>query len=400
MQHSSWMNQRSIVTALVCAGCAIGGAGCGPLEEEEGEDLSVAEATGVAAESLPYQNATWMNLPQMSTGRAGHGAALLPNGKVLVVGGEHPLPSEPTAEILDPVTQTWSQPSPANYHHTEATATLLADGRVLVAGGGGPPGFLSTEIYDPASDTWTSVPVADVPRGHHSAVRLSDGRVLLAGGYLSGDSLSSAHLFDPVTGSWSPTGLMNHARSGFSLTLLQDGRVLAAGGKVGGGNIKSAEIFDPQAGTWTLTSSMYAPRSFHAGVLLQNGKVLVAGSDSHPHSVEVFDPVTHTWSSAAPLPMSRNTATGVMLGNGKVLLAGGVGDGGSVVTQLYDPAADQWTLLDAMNTMHLRHTMTPLPCGQVVVTGGASGFMKYRSVEILPAVDDTICARAGGSTAQ
>lgn len=403
MQHSSWMNQRSLVAALVCAGCAIGGAGCGPLEEE---DLSAAEIAGTTAEALTYQSATWVNLAQMSVGRAYHAATLLPNGKLLVVGGQLAYSSSvpASAELLDPATLTWSPAAPAIYHHKFATANLLADGRVLVAGDADPQGSLAVELYDPAANTWSSVPFPGSSRAQYATVRLSDGRVLLAGGSASSTSShSSAYLFDPTTDSWSPIAPMNQDRRAFSLILLQDGRVLAAGGKglqVYDVDLASAEIFDPQTGTWTLTTSMAAARSNYAGALLEDGRVLAAGSIANPKHAEIFDPVTETWSSTAPLASPRTTAVGLMLANGQVLLAGGSGDGGTYMSQLYDPVADHWTLLDAMNTGHVWHTLTRLPCGEVVVTGTASGLMRHRSVEMLPAVDDTVCARAGGSTEQ
>jgi hypothetical protein len=148
----------------------------------------------------------------------------------------------------------------ARAHHT---ATLLRDGRVLVAGGssvgfiipeGVEPHLLaSAELYDPGSGSWTPTGSMIEVRNGHTATLLPDGRVLVAGGYSVGGvggPVASAELYDPSTGSWTPTGSMMRARAGHTATLLPDGRVLVAGGSGGdSGTVASAELYDPGSGT-------------------------------------------------------------------------------------------------------------------------------------------------------
>ena len=116
------------------------------------------------------------------------------------------------------------------------TATLLNDGRVLVAGGGQGPdiddGFdnvLGAELFDPVSGSFT--PAGTFSRQFHTATLLSSGKVMLAGGeQLSSIATSQSELYDPIAGQFQPNGGMVVAREGHTATVLPDGRVLIVGG--------------------------------------------------------------------------------------------------------------------------------------------------------------------------
>src|SRR5450759_1807246 len=176
------------------------------------------------------------------------------------------------------------------------TATLLSDGKVLVAGGvhatKDPQGVLaSAELYDPSNGSWTATGKMPTPRQFHTATLLPDGKVLVAGGTDSNNNLgsnsalASAELYDPSNGSWTATGSMVTPRMFHTATLLPDGKVLVAGGTAvpggdmggGGPTLASAELYDPSNGSWTATGKMPTPRQGHTATLLPDGKVLVAG---------------------------------------------------------------------------------------------------------------------------
>ena len=158
------------------------------------------------------------------------------------------------------------------------TATLLPSGKVLVAGGNGSGGFLtSAELYDPATGSWSSTgSLVGNARQDHTATLLPSGKVLVAGGY-DGLSLSSAELYDPATASWSSTSSLATARRWHTATLLPSGQVLVAGGFGNSGALSSAELYDPATGSWSSTGSLATARSLHTGTLLPSGQVLVAG---------------------------------------------------------------------------------------------------------------------------
>src|SRR5450759_2447325 len=243
-------------------------------------------------------------------------ATLLPDGKVLVAGGTNTVTNSllASAELYDPGSGSWtatgSMPTPRQFH----TATLLPDGKVLVAGGtgsnnvtGSNSALASAELYDPSSGSWTATGSMVTPRTSHTATLLPDGKVLVAGGSSSNSAggrppLASAELYDPGSGSWTATGNMVTPRSDFTATLLPDGKVLVAGGLHSGvqaaaAELAAAELYDPGSGSWTATASLVTPRTGHAATLLPDGKVLVAGGyggNGALATAELYDPGSAT----------------------------------------------------------------------------------------------------------
>src|SRR5215469_11379189 len=149
-----------------------------------------------------------------------------------------------------------------NTGRSSHTATLLKNGKVLVAGGtdSSSAHLASAELYEPATETFTLTGSMNTTRSSHQATLLTNGKVLLAGGDSSGGD--TAELYDPTTGTFTSTGSMFTGRFAlFTATLLNNGKVLIAGGQnVGGGQVASAELYDPTTGTFTSTGSMNTGR--------------------------------------------------------------------------------------------------------------------------------------------
>ena len=189
-----------------------------------------------SAEVYDPEAGTWSSTGTLVTEREGHTATLLASGKVLVAGGfnRNTASVVGTSELYDPATGTWtptgSLATARDYH----TATLLLNGKVLVAGGApdaaGYSSFSSAEVYDPVTGTWTTIGPMGSARQAHTATLLPNGRVLVAGGADVGYFNSGAELYDPAAQTWTATGSMGSARGIHSATLLPDGKVLAAGG--------------------------------------------------------------------------------------------------------------------------------------------------------------------------
>ncbi len=174
---------------------------------------------------------------------------------------------------------SWSVTSELGQARQLHSSTLLPNGLVLVAGGNN--GFdnvlKSAELYNPATGKWTATGEMSAARESHSATMLPNGKVLVAGGADESGALKSAELYDPATGQWSAGGEMTTVRFSHTATLLTNGLVLVAGGGNGSTQLKSAELFDPARGKWTATEGMIGDRLWHTATLLPNGQVLIAG---------------------------------------------------------------------------------------------------------------------------
>ena len=218
----------------------------------------------------------------LATARRSHTATLLPNGKVLVAGGEdNSFNLLTNAELYDPASGTWTTTGSLITAREFHTATLLANGKVLVvAGVTDSLGTTSAaaEVYDPASGVWTATGSLGTGRDQHTATLLPNGKVLVAGGYNNDTvtSLASAELYDATSGVWTATGSLITDRLSHTATLLPNGEVLVAGGQKTGvfDKLASAELYDPASGTWTVTGSLVTGRVAHSATLLPSGKVL------------------------------------------------------------------------------------------------------------------------------
>lgn len=317
---------------------------------------------------------TSVSTEPMGYARTNHTATLLPNGRVLVAGGYDDTRTLATAESFDPGAGIWSGVGPMHESRFFHTATLLPDGRVLVVGGEYGGGYRATaELFAPATGTWTPTGSMGVARSGHTATLLPNGKVLVAGGF-NGAYLATAELYDPATGQWTATGAMSTARSVDTATLLADGTVVVAGGFGGTGAIASAERYDPAAGLWAATGSMATARLTHTATLLPNGKVLVAGGfggGTSLASAELYDPGTGLWAPTAAMSTPRTADTATLLFDGRVLVAGGYDNNGNLATtERYDPATAQWAMTGSMNSPRYFHTATLLPDGNVLIAGG------------------------------
>ena len=350
--------------------------------------LTLFLAAGVKAEAQ-----TWSFTGSMGAQRAFHTATVLNNGEVLVVGGRNRiLYGLGTAELYNPATGTFSPTGNLNNRRAQHTATLLQNGRVLVAGGtytvfsnSGTQTFClaSAELYDPATGTFALTGSMHEQRWgglytDFTATLLGDGRVLIAGGSNSSGFISAAELYDPSTGTFRLTGNLNTPRLGHTSTLLPTGEVLIAGGVSSAGTyLTSAELFNPATGAFTFTGSMKTARELFTATLLNNGQVLVAGGQNsnfifpYISTAELYNPQTGKWSSTGSLNAARFDHTATLLNNGQVLIAAGAATLSSA--ELYNPTSGKFSVTGSLNTGRREHTAVLLTDGEVLVCGGYDG---------------------------
>src|SRR2546426_2464343 len=348
----------------------------------------LALTLGIASPASAQAPGTWAPIADLNQPRAEHTATLLANGTVLISGGrdaaDQPLAS---AEIYDPATGGFTLlasplPAPVWGH----TATRLGDGTVLIAGGTGDGGLpvAAVQLFDPATDTFTALDPMSTPRGRHTATLLRDGRVLMVGGTDGSKPLASLEVYDPTTRTFSrASSALVLARQDHTATLLPDGRVLVAGGSNTSGALNFAELYDPTAGTVSPAGPFNVPRTLASAALLLDGTVLVAGGQTTTSedldSAEVYDAATNTFARlAAPMGTARSGHLGVqLLHNGKVLISGGT-SGGQLVpsAEFYDPVTGAFRPVDSPGTARrlFGANFFELPyTGILLATGGLDG---------------------------
>jgi N-acetylneuraminic acid mutarotase len=223
------------------------------------------------------------------------------------------------------------------------TATLLADGRVLLVGGciGSSLCTDQVDIYDPQTNLWSTAQALPSDRASHSAQLLQDGRVLIVGGGRSIDNVplgGEALVYNPQTNTWTSTGPMVTMRLAAQAVQLADGRVLITGGldteNPSNPTITAnAEIYDPLTNAWSPAASLAQRRYLHDLVALSNGHVLAIGgvhdpehvwtTNSFVREIELYDPETDMWRTIADLTQPRASAASVLLSDGRVWVTGG-----------------------------------------------------------------------------
>jgi len=310
--------------------------------------------------------------------RSGHSATLLPDGKVLIVGGmRRNQEFYKSAELYDPATGRFQRTGEMSVGRVGQVAVLLRSGKVLIAGGWIAHDTTdSAELYDPSTGKFTTIGKMTTRRGRPSATILQNGDVLIAGGEDHdgpGATLASAEVFHASTLQFQSTGSMHHARISHTATLLNDGRVLIAGGFAGEVSA-TAELYDPQKGMFSETASLSAARCKHTAGLLPDGRVLIAGGSSNRdwnhnlNSAEIYDPHTGHFTPTANLNDSRFKLPdeAVQLMSGKLLIAGG-----SKESEIFDPATGKFdVVVGQMNDNWHYLSETKLRDGTVLLAGG------------------------------
>ncbi|MGI8686647.1 MAG: SBBP repeat-containing protein, partial [Acidimicrobiales bacterium] len=344
---------------------------------------------GVAASSTQVESST--RLIAISPGGSG-------TVGVSVTGPGGTSPANPVADFLY-AEGLWSPTGPQTQRRLTPTMTLLANGKVLLAGGraaSNGPAMATAEIYDPLTNTWSTTGSLATPRYAHTSTLLADGRVLAAGGFTLGPPVfnatggfvnagpvtDTAEVYDPATGTWSAAGSLATRRAIHTATLLGNGRVLVAGGRTCTGPPPAscdsnfftgkAELYDPATRAWTATGDLALARHTGDAVLLADGRVLTAGGfgmagapeDPNLSVTEIYDPATGAWSTAGPLNLARGRVILVRLLDGRVLAVGGFGAARS--SEVFDPATGAWKLSGNLSQDRSGHCAVLLPRGDVL----------------------------------
>ncbi|HEX2572786.1 MAG TPA: kelch repeat-containing protein [Polyangia bacterium] len=359
------------LATLVTGGCGRGDPGTEPEDAAPPQAILLTSVTPTGA---------------LAVGHAVHTETLLLDGRVLITGGttqafrDYVRPVGARMELYDPARGSFQSAGTMITARGLHTATRLADGTVLIAGGEieGLQSLDSAELYRPSSGAAVTPGRLTLPRQAHAAALLPDGDVLLVGGYSSklGRFTETAERYTPSTGQFRATGSMSRARQLATATMLNDGRVLVAGGYDTAGPVATAEIYDPRSGTFTRVGSLQRARLLHRATLLDDGRVLVTGGANLASLTpcELFDPATGTFTLTGSLATARQLHTATRLRNGRVLVIGGTAQFQALEAlasaELYDPATGQFQSAGSLTTARQRHSATLLDNGDVLVAGG------------------------------
>ncbi len=254
----------------------------------------------------------------MSQSRSQHRAIPLLDGRVIIKGNDLYPP-----DIYDPKSGKFAIMADAAEFGRSVATTILSTGDIFVSDKGGNAGILDQNTWE-----FTSSDRMIAPRTNHSATLLRDGRILIAGGMNDVGMVERSEIYDPTTHSFAEAGGLNDERWGHEAFLLQDGRVLVIGGRRGiievedVRNVTTAEMFDPVTGVFA-PSGDTGLSSIDSAYLLPTGKVfLLSGRD-----VAIYDPSTGTANRTGhSIGQNRLLYTITPLKDGRIMVSGGLKD--------------------------------------------------------------------------
>lgn len=304
----------------------------------------------------------WSKAGSLITPRAEHLAIKIDDGRVVVLGGIGDNGILDSVEVFDFGTKQFSAFLPMLEPRTQH-AVIVREGKLFAMGGRGPSGVSSTiEVGEIGASAWSFPTTMPQPRAQHTATLLADGTILIVGGTDGTDELASAVRYDVATNTWLDAGNMAQPRRGHTATRLDASKVLVAGGTNASGVLATAEVYDITTNAWSGAASMRDARQGHTATRLNDGTVLLTGGNGASDALQTVERYCPVRSDAekpddttdrscldrldllhdefvevTPMALARVGHSATWLANGSVLVAGGDGAAASVRVDQYVP---------------------------------------------------------------
>lgn len=292
----------------------------------------------------------------------------------------------------------WTQSAALSAPRAQACAAVLSDGRLLVMGGLGQSGAVATVDVYGADGSFTPGAPMTQPRANAGCVTMSDGRILVAGGNSGAGTLKTAEIFDPAANQWTPTGDLNAAREGHTMAITGWG-VWVAGGTNNGTINGALELFNPVTGQFLTVGSLNTPRAEFAMAPQGRNLVIAGGTDGTNtlSSVELYDSALGTVTVAGSMSQARKDFGAAALLDGTVLMTGGLDANGVALstTEFFDPVKGTSVAGPALQAARSSHTAYAMPDnGSVLIYGGAGTSGVLSTAEIYTPWNGTIAQAA------
>jgi hypothetical protein len=356
-------------------------------------DMKTALSLSAALTMLAGQAVAEMRfepVADMTVPASQHRDALLPNGTVLITGGQSGEGGIVDAQIYDPATKAFTSAGKMTEPRFVHAMNLLDDGRVLITAGFSKSGqFLqSSEFYD--GEKFIKGPDLVENRDNQRTINLKNGKIFIEGG----DSeklgyIASTEIFNPKDGTYTAGPVLPTGRAMDAITPLKDGKVLMTGGMkiVDFKQVFLSEtvIYDPKSNSAKLGPKLNTARKQHRASALKDGSILVTGGMNDKgalRSAELYK--NGKFKKLPDMSAPRLEHCSAQLPDGRVLIAGGYANGNYTnTTEIYNPSSKKFTPGPAMIEARGFQTCTVLKDGSVLVAGGNSPSGAIKSAEIL-----------------
>lgn len=342
-----------------------------------GPQPTASQATQTSGPTVPSN--AWQAVGSMAESRGGHTATLLPDGRVLVAGGTG-IETLQSAELYLPGSRSWEAAGDLQGPRSGHVALALPDGEVLVLGGSGGSDLPTTSEMFVGGAAWAGGP--DLLNGRIAFAAVVTGRLLVVIGGMFGDGVprGEVEVWDLDGGPGFVEGApLGTPRVRHTATVLADGSVLVVGGigPAGDDPLVSAEIFNPSTGAWRPVAPMAVARYDHTATRLPDGRVLVAGGRAPAgglvDSVAIYDPTVDSWSEQMPLAEGRGGHAAALIEDRGVLVVGGFGDLDAIASaEWFDLQEGAWSARSPLLRPRREVVLVQLSDGSLLVVGGDS----------------------------